>query len=141
MLWWVFNSYSETLDCSFDSLNEELLSIVLGVEVADASFHFIEPPSLKALFSRAGLVSKERISIEKMIENASENIKLFSCFENVCETITPFHYALFCANSRGVDSWKGQWEEDTGLNVKLELNSLDWALQICRERLTLEKGL
>ena len=56
---------------------------------------------------------------------------------SACPVMTPVQYAIECFKDIGKNSWHEKWERETGLKSNIELSPLEWAVQVCRERLAL----
>ena len=135
LLWWVFNGYSEILNTKMSEIPEPLQAPLCGFEVANKISQVVEPPSLKALLSRAIARSAKAFSISDILNNATD-VSRDLLSEKACPMITPISYALTCF-SEDKEQWKIKWEKDTRLNADTEFDELALAVQCCRERLIL----
>jgi hypothetical protein len=138
MLWWLINSQSKKLDCPFNSLDVEALSTVAGIEIADNTALDVEIPSLEAFFNRT-IPDSDKKSIESIVTHSFDYLEQLISIDDYCDKyITPCHYSLKCLIEVGKEAWREKIEEELGLSMDVEVSLVDWAMQICRERLIIK---
>jgi hypothetical protein len=138
MLWWLVNAYSKRLSCQLSSLNNNVLSTVVGIEIADITFLNIEIPSLEAILSRT-IPNNDKVSIRTLVETSFDYLdKLTSNDDYCCKYITPCHYAFSSLRKFGKTAWVDNITLDLGVSIDVEISLFAWAIQICRERLIIK---
>jgi|GEM_PF-4220967 len=138
MLWWLINSHSKRLSCSFSSLDIKTLSTVAGIEVADNTTLDTEIPSLEALFNRT-MPGNDKHTIESIVKSSFENLEKLISVDDYCDKyLTPCHYVLKCIKEVGIEAWGERVKTELDLSIGVEVSLSAWAIQICRERLIIK---
>ncbi len=138
MLWWLINSHSKRLSCSFSSLEIEALSTVAGIEIADITALDTEIPSLEAFIHRT-IPDHDNKTIGTIVKSSFEYIEQLISIDDYCDKfVTPCHYALKCLKEAGKEAWGEKVTTELGLSIDVEVSLPEWAIQICRERLIIK---
>ncbi|RJR40219.1 MAG: hypothetical protein C4576_20185 [Desulfobacteraceae bacterium] len=134
-LWWMVGGWSAMWKKAFKDIEIRSRPILLAKEAANMTAEFTEPPSLKALFSRLGIDGGTKITIPDAINACGlEHLGTLAPKEPPCPTIFPLHFALHRAlETKGGAAWISGWSKVTNISKKVEINSLDLAVQYHRE--------
>ena len=139
MLWWLIGQWSETYDCTFQSVPSEAQPFVFASELANCTAFLPGPPSVKSILSRAGLKLRGKLAVTKAV-----NAPPADWLENLVEGIdlsplsTPLHVAIKRQLETGAgETWIAGWAASTEINAKYTLSKLKLGELFYRERLLL----
>lgn len=139
ILWWLIGGWSREFEVSFKDLPADAKPVILAKEMADMTAREVEPPALRALFSKAGIASGKRLTIPSAVNACGDDrLKVLMPSSMPCATLTPVHTAVSKAVETGCgDAWVAGWSAASGFPADAKVNALDLALQVHRERLFL----
>ena len=94
-----------------------------------------EPPSIKAVFSRAAIDGSAEMTIPESINACGvDNLKILASKSAPCSTIFPLHFAISRAlETDGNSAWIAAWSKISGIKNETKFTSLDLAVQLFRE--------
>ncbi|MBM9514280.1 GTPase-associated system all-helical protein GASH [Desulfogranum marinum] len=135
LLWWMVGEQSTMWGNSFSDIDEKSRPILLAIEAASMTEEFIEPPSLKAVFSRVGISNSSKVTIPDAINSCGEEtLKKINNEIKKSSIIFPVHIAAERALETGVNaSWIDGWSSISDITKNTELNHQQLALQVYRE--------
>lgn len=145
VLWWLQGGYSELANVPFSDVPSAQRPLVLAAELSNLATVLPGPPSLAALFTRAGVESSSIISIEAAVDALPVPLLQMLLPESdhpkVSSATTPI---LEAARRRleihGKDGWTVGWESVTGLDPRQELSALKLAQSAFLELLLVRLG-
>lgn len=134
VLWWLVTGWSDIGDRPFDQLPTEARPIVLAAELATKNKHSVEMPSLRAIFSRAGIETVGEVGIPDAVNACGEYLAVLAQGRQTCPTLTPVCLGLERAMETGGGSdWIAAWSAVTGLKADARIGCADLAVQLHRE--------
>jgi hypothetical protein len=139
MLWWLLGERSLDLDIPFEKVDQAMQPLVFARELVTRTASSPGPLSLSALLSRAGLKSREKMSVVSATNAvsepwAAETIKTISA----SPITTPVHFALDKRVETGdPEAWAKSWAAVTGLDENEAVSPLVLGELFYRERLFL----
>ncbi|MGH2569516.1 MAG: hypothetical protein ACRDGA_14350, partial [Bacteroidota bacterium] len=126
--------WSTLSDRPFDQLSEDARPVVLAAELANKSKQNVEMPSLGAIFSRAGVDSRTKITIPVAVNACNDWLVKIATAKKTCPSLTPIRLALERASETGAGpDWIAAWSAVTGLQDGSAIDSVDIAVQLYRE--------
>ncbi len=135
MLWWMVSGWSTKWNSRFDDIDIKARPIMLAKEAACMTDETSEPPSIKAVFSRAGIDGSVELTIPETINACGvDNLKTLEPKSAPCSAIFPLHFAISRALETGATSaWIAAWSKISGIKRKSQVTSLELAVQMFRE--------
>lgn len=145
VLWWLHGGYSELANVPFGELPSAQRPLVLASELSNFATVLPGPPSLAALFTRAGVESSTTISVEAAVDALPVPLLQALLRESDHPKISPATTPILEAVRRrleinGQNGWTVGWDSVTGLAHKQELSALKFAQSAFLEFLLVRLG-
>lgn len=145
VLWWLHGGYSELANVPFGELPSAQRPLVLAAELSDFATVLPGPPSLAALFTRAGVESSAMISVEAAVDALPVPLLQTLLRESDHPKVSPATTPILEAVRRrleidGQNGWTVGWASVTGLAHKQELSALKFAQSAFLEFLLVRLG-
>lgn len=139
VLWWLLNGYSKRLDCKMDLIGNSCKASILGIEIADITDLDTELPCLEGLLQKVGVQSDDNLTLGSRTIALKEHLTLLRNESDYSNSfVLPCHTALSYLQEYGIDLWADKFQNETGISIDKEYSSLQWAIQLYRERLIIK---
>jgi GTPase-associated system helical domain len=145
ILWWLFSGYSRTLKINGGGVTpSESLPIMLGYEMATLITSIPGPTATREILWKMlhGFNAVPETNLGRVIGNLSHEhaVLLTADKRAVIDLLTPIHFAAKLASEfPGSEAWKEVYRTRAvnSLDLNANISSVDFSLQVTRERMLL----
>jgi hypothetical protein len=145
MLWWHLGGWSRVLETPFADMPPAAAAAMAGLDMADLSRTFLGPVAAPAILHRTISVGRKaklgKVTIQEAVDGLPDGAldKLdfgaaLATVPDICPVLTAF------AKAREIGSgtaWNAAFKKASGLKADAQFQTLDLAVQVFRERMTL----